>query len=745
MHQVRLIGRASGLAAAACLTAPAPAQPAQANEPIIVIGQRNSAGLRADSEIDPLAIDSYGFDTIGELLAEIARQTDSTGEAPVILIDGQPSSGIDEVADLPTEALAKLQTLSRDAAATLGQRPTRRVINLVLRPRHRQLTLGAKGRIATAGEGGQGEATANGLKLDQGNRNSIAVRLSATERLDESDRGIVSAPADLAANRFKSLVAGGLVASANGNLTRKIGRSSLSFTLRGEHRESDSRLGGLASDPTRRLEQQGEASSINASAVANGPLGKWRYSINANAGWSLAHTDSDRPLGIDPGDPPTPDPVFRARSRTRSFNAGLSGTLTGAPFTLPAGKANAAIRLDWRGLRAVSTRDEPTIRTRRHIPRDDLAGQLTLQLPLLADSPLGDLGAELSGALRQITDSGRTHDLGAALNWRPSDRFSLRLSIDREQSAPSAASLTDPIVTVDNVRVYDFIRQETVLVRYVTGGNRDLDVERRRIFVAGASWRPIKANLNLSLDYTDLAERGGSSSLPPVTAEVEAAFPDRFQRDPSGRLIAVDARPVSFGRARRQELRSGASFFHSFGGQAAPTSDNDDLPAPAPATPASGTRINAFVNHQWVFRSDRQLRPGLPLADLLDGGAIGEGGGEPRHRLNFGGGLVRGGIGLHLDGRWTGPSTIAAGTIGAPETLRFRAQTLFGARLFANLGTVIPGNAWAKGLRITLAAENLFDAKRRVRDSTGETPLRYQPYLLDPLGRTLSLSLRKVL
>ena len=46
---------------------------------------------------------------------------------------------------------------------------------------------------------------------------------------------------------------------------------------------------------------------------------------------------------------------------------------------------------------------------------------------------------------------------------------------------------------------------------------------------------------------------------------------------------------------------------------------------------------------------------------------------------------------------------------------------------------------------MTLAADNLLDRKRRVRDSTGATPLRYQPYLLDPLGRTVSLTLRTVL
>lgn len=730
----RLLGQASAVVVALSAM-PAAAQNNRSDDPIIVVGQRNSAGLRADSEIDANAIETYGVDTVGDLLREIARETDPGGDGPVILINGQPASGIDEVADLPTEAVAKVQTLSRDAAATLGQRPTRRVINVVIRPDHRQLTLGATGRLATEGQGRQAEGTVNQLRLEKGNRRSLALRVTATDRLDEADRDIVSAPDELAANRFKSLVPGAFAASANGNITNKIGPSSVSLNLRGERRESDSRLGGLASDPARPLLQESESTSLSAAAIANGPLGQWRYSVNGNVGWRLAQTDSDRT------DPLLPTTMVRDRARTRSLNAGLVGTLTGSPFTLPAGKASAAVRLEWRGLRATSTRDSPTAVARRQFRRTDLAGQVTLQLPLFADSPIGDLGAELSGALRHVTPSGRSHDLGVALNWRPNDRITLRASIDREQSAPSSALVTDPIVTIDNVRIYDFVRQETVLVSYITGGNRDLSVERRRLIALGATWRPIKANLNLTLDYSNLIERGGSAALPPVTAEAEAAFPDRFQRDITGRLIAVDARPVSFGLARSQELRTGVSFFHTFRGAAAASEDNDDIPGRV--APAGGTRVNAFFNHHWTLQSERRASAGLPVIDLLDGGALGYGGGQPRHRLQFGGGVVHRGFGLNVTGNWAGRSRIAAGTLAAPDQLRFASRMLVNARLFANLGTLLPDRPWARTLRVTLASDNLFDTKSRVRDSSGATPLGYQPYLLDPLGRTLSLSLRK--
>jgi hypothetical protein len=40
--------------------------------------------------------------------------------------------------------------------------------------------------------------------------------------------------------------------------------------------------------------------------------------------------------------------------------------------------------------------------------------------------------------------------------------------------------------------------------------------------------------------------------------------------------------------------------------------------------------------------------------------------------------------------------------------------------------------------------DNVFDEKQRVRDAAGLTPVNYQPDLLDPQGRTIRISLRKL-
>jgi outer membrane receptor protein involved in Fe transport len=52
---------------------------------------------------------------------------------------------------------------------------------------------------------------------------------------------------------------------------------------------------------------------------------------------------------------------------------------------------------------------------------------------------------------------------------------------------------------------------------------------------------------------------------------------------------------------------------------------------------------------------------------------------------------------------------------------------------------------WARGLRVSVGVNNLFDSRQHVRAADGTTPLRYQPAYLDPLGRTVSITIRKLI
>jgi outer membrane receptor protein involved in Fe transport len=45
---------------------------------------------------------------------------------------------------------------------------------------------------------------------------------------------------------------------------------------------------------------------------------------------------------------------------------------------------------------------------------------------------------------------------------------------------------------------------------------------------------------------------------------------------------------------------------------------------------------------------------------------------------------------------------------------------------------------------VSIGIDNIFNTRREVTDATGVTPLRYQQGYLDPLGRTISISFRKL-
>ena len=51
---------------------------------------------------------------------------------------------------------------------------------------------------------------------------------------------------------------------------------------------------------------------------------------------------------------------------------------------------------------------------------------------------------------------------------------------------------------------------------------------------------------------------------------------------------------------------------------------------------------------------------------------------------------------------------------------------------------------WLRGTSLRFEVNNIFNAHPRVRDASGNVPLNYQPDLLDPLGRTVMISFRKL-
>jgi hypothetical protein len=255
-------------------------------------------------------------------------------------------------------------------------------------------------------------------------------------------------------------------------------------------------------------------------------------------------------------------------------------------------------------------------------------------------------------------------------------------------------------------------------------------------------------DLTLNAEYERTVGRNAVSQLPPVSVDVQNAFPDRYRRDAEGRLYEIDARLVSFARGDNERIRWGANFKRSFGVPKAPPR--------APGQPnivfgdldtmdltGAGWRISGNFTHTWLLTSTRLARAGLPEVDLLSGGTAGYNAAS-RHNVQSRLGMAHNGTGLQLNLNWKSASRISSGTTAANDIV-FSPFLRMDVSAFTELGNRYPGNPLLKGVRVSLNIDNLLDSKQRVQDQNGDTPLRYQPYLLNPTGRVIGLAVRKSL
>ncbi len=138
-----------------------------------------------------------------------------------------------------------------------------------------------------------------------------------------------------------------------------------------------------------------------------------------------------------------------------------------------------------------------------------------------------------------------------------------------------------------------------------------------------------------------------------------------------------------------------------------------------------------------------RLAPGLPVLDYLDGEAA-EGTTRARHRVEVDAGWFNNSFGARLSSDWRGGSTVNGGRSG---TLDFASLTKVDLNFFANLGErfdLVAKYPWLRGSQARLGVDNIFDSKQKVRDAAGFVPVNYQPDLIDPQGRTIMISIRKL-
>jgi hypothetical protein len=142
-------------------------------------------------EVSPSELEAYGVDTLSELVDAMAPLTRSSrgGQIPVVLINGH-LAGRMEFANLPREAIARVEVLPETVALQYGFSENQRVINFVLREHYRAVPV----RTTEAGASEGGDRTtqldASLVRLNEETRSTLLGSFSNNAKLLESDRGI---------------------------------------------------------------------------------------------------------------------------------------------------------------------------------------------------------------------------------------------------------------------------------------------------------------------------------------------------------------------------------------------------------------------------------------------------------------------------------------------------------------------------------------------------------------------------
>jgi hypothetical protein len=627
--------------------------------------------VKPEVQLNPADIRAYGASNVSELITTLQAQLGSSSgrgdEQPVILISGRRSS-MNEVRDLPTEAIERIDILPEEVALQYGYGATQKVINFVLRSRFQAVTTVLEGQMPTAGGNFTGSGNVNILKLNRNGRVTLDVKYNQNSSLLESERGVTRAAPSLfdivgnitgigggeidpalsalagtpvtvagvpigatggplglgayAANAndpnvtdltpYRTLVSPAKTLAVSGIYNRALSPSVVATaTINLDVSESESLLGLPSAtltlptgspwspfsqnvrllryyDNLNPLSRGNGSQALRGEVTINGDhspwIKSWRWSFNAN--YQQTGSDTTTTVSFDPSqiqalidardpnfNPFGPVPVSLLGNRPDSWTESTAKVgnveflTNGSVLKLPAGDMTASLRVAGRTNDLSSTSSRLGVITAGAVSRDTGAVRGNISIPLTSRrraflDAIGDLSINANFEIEQLSDFGRLTTTGYGFNWSPITQIQGIVSFIDDSNAPTPGQLGNPTLITPNVPIFDYVRGESVNITQITGGNPTLTADSRKVFRAGLNIRPLdKTNLGIVVNYTNTRFRNAVQAFPGASAEVEAAFPDRFVRNGAGELISVDYRPVNYDRTEHQELRWGFNLF----------------------------------------------------------------------------------------------------------------------------------------------------------------------------------------
>ncbi|MXO84824.1 TonB-dependent receptor [Altererythrobacter aurantiacus] len=760
---------------------------------IVVVAERVRGQVQTDAppiaELDEADIEALGAGSIEEVIERIESQTRSgsgRGGRPVFLVNGRRISSFRELRSYPPEALQKVEILPEQVALQFGFSADRRVVNFILKDNFNSKELELEYEQPTAGGFRRTEMEGTYLRIDGRDRLNINAELNDTTPLFESERGIgVSLPVlagDPDPSRYRTLIGDSAGLELTANWSRGLGESGAggSFSLNGTFEREDNRsLDGLntvllvdgdGNEAFRSfgraypLTTVGRTDTYSLGSSLDLPLSGWQVTGTLDAIATDGSTDSDLAaptealrqaaladlIAID-GPLPTYNGPDIERASTSTYTLDSLVTASGTPLNLAG--LDVSLTLDagykWNRIESSSTLD---VSNDVALSRSRFEAGFNLGVPLGRGSRgllkgIGELSVNLGAGLDYLSDFGTLSEIESGMTWSPAERLTLSLNYTLRDTAPSLTQLGAATILRPNVPVFDFVTGETVLADITTGGNPNLQAERQRDWKVSASYRfDLFDDARLNFDYIDEGSDDVSVGFPTLTPAIEAAFPNRVTRAADGTLVAIDQRPVTFTERNASRLRTSFNVSGDIGRYQEPPEGEERQRGPqlGGERPGGQGRWRVSLDHTYEIASEILVSPGGPRLDLLEGDAIGNTGGVSRHSVSANAFAFHKGYGAILSFDYRSPTRINGNAVTDSPDLLFGSLATVDLRAFFDLERLFEDTEALDGTRLSLNIDNVFDKRQRVRDETGVTPLRYQPFFIDPTGRYVGVELRKL-
>ncbi|MBB3695677.1 hypothetical protein [Sphingomonas sp. BK580] len=492
--------------------------------------------------------------------------------------------------------------------------------------------------------------------------------------------------------------------------------------------------------------------TLAVGATLRGALAGWQWDATVSLNQTVQRGVTDRAIdlsgaraalvgGADPFAPLSSALladrlVDRTWQRTRTLAAKL--VASDDPLRLPAGRATVTATLEGTRLSAASAlRGVDTFDLR--LGRAQAEAGLALDLPLTSRvnnvlAAVGDVSANASVNVRQVEGFGTLSDSTFGFAWTPFRGLQLTGSLRRSRAAPDPAQLSAPPRTIENVPLFNLASGRTEVVTLSRSGNPALLADRRAVRSLSLTWKPWQSSeLRVGASYEATQLRDQTGLLATLTPRAEALVPGLFVRDADGRLRSVTYRPVNFDLERQRKLQLTLTSTGRIGSP--PPSSGDGATVPGDERPS----YYLGVVPTYAFEDRLRLREGSFFLDLLNGDTIGSY--TPRVSGYAYAGVNKRGYGGTL-GLYYGGERLIRGDDRVND-LRFRPIVQVALSAYVPVASLLPSQDWARHLQLRLESANLLDSRQEVRNGGGTTPSRYQTDLIDPLGRTVTVSLRK--